>query len=195
MNHTIIIRKMSEYDRDVSFEVSKVFVDGYYRELSLFTGDKIKLIRTFRHAFCPDVIYVAELDHEIVGMLGCSNRNMRAMKLDRDQLKSHLGFWRGHLAYHLMKQEFNTPLSYPDRTAYIECVATMEKARGRGVATALIQYVLHQLPYDQFILEVTDTNQTAYRLYKRLGFVEFDKKNEKLARLKGFHERIYMHWP
>lgn len=194
MDNNIIIRRMLDYERDVRDEVAKVFVDAYYKDLNFFTKDKEKLKNTFRHSFCRDVIFLAEMNGEIIGMLGCSNNKMRAMHIDKKQLKAHFGFVIGSISYRFMKKEFNTPLSYPDSTGYIECVATLEKARGKGIATSLLKYVLQHQPYQEFILEVTDTNQIAYQLYQRMGFSELERKKEKFSRLKGFNEKIYMSW-
>lgn len=190
---TIAIRKMSDYDRDVRSEVAAVFVDAYFKELRFFTKDKDKLINALHHSFSRDVIFLAEMNGEIIGMVGCSNNKVRAIHLDKTQLRLHLGFFTGHMMYRLMHKEFNIPLPYPDSTGYIECAATMEKARGKGAATALIKYLLKELPYHEFILEVTDANQIAYQFYEKIGFTVFSRKIEKHSKLKGFKERIYMH--
>ena len=79
-------------------------------------------------------------------------------------------------------------------TGYIEYVATSEAARGKGVCTALFQHVMQELPYNEYILDVADTKENAYRLYKKLGFTEFMRKQEKHPKLKGLNERIYMKW-
>lgn len=94
----------------------------------------------------------------------------------------------------LLNKEFNTPLDFTDETAYIECVATSEDARGKGVCTALFKHVMQELSYREYVLDVADTNMNAIRLYKKLGFEEFMRKLEKNAKLKGFTARIYMKW-
>jgi len=185
---------MADYDRDVRYEVADVFVDGYYKDLSFFTKDKEKLRNAFKSTFCPDVFYLAEMAGQIVGMLACSSNRQRAIYIDKTTMRRHFGYVMGSLAYFLMKKEFNTLLTYPDDTAYIECVATSEVARGKGVCTALFQHVMQELPYREFILDVADTNQNAYRLYKKLGFTEFMRKQEKYPKLKSFNEKIYMKW-
>ncbi|UVI27748.1 GNAT family N-acetyltransferase [Paenibacillus spongiae] len=134
------------------------------------------------------------LEGEIVGILACSNNRRRAMTVDKPSLKQAFGFLKGNLAYDSLDKEFNAPLPFEDETGYIECVATSERARGKGVSTALFKHVMQELPYRNYILEVVDTNSTAIRLYKKLGFEEFKRKREKLSRLKGFKERIYLQW-
>ncbi|WP_353626048.1 hypothetical protein [Bacillus sp. JCM 19041] len=48
------------------------------------------------------------------------------------------------------------------------------------------------MPRINAILEVVDTNESAYRLYRKLGFLELERKKERFSKLKGFKERIYM---
>ncbi len=194
INKNIRIRKMADYDRDVYNEVASVFVDAYYKDLHNLTKNKEKLKNAFKNTFCPDIFFLAELEGKIVGMLACANNLKRAMHIEKASMKKHLGFIVGTLAYYFLRNQFNAPLTYPDETGYIECVATIEKARGKGVGTALLQHVMHELPYRQLILEVVDTNQTAYQLYKKVGFSELQRKPVKYPKLKGFREKIYMSW-
>ena len=190
----ILVKKLLDYDQGMRDEAANVFVDGYYNDLSFFSKDKEKLKNAFEPLICADVFYVAEMDGAIVGLLACSHNRQRAMSINNAILYKHLGLVRGNLAYYLLKKEFNTPLSFPDDTAYIECVATSENARGQGVCTALFQHVMQELPYREFRLEVVDTNLPAYRLYQKLGFTEFSRKQVKWSKLKGFHEKINMRW-
>ncbi|HPG48017.1 MAG TPA: GNAT family N-acetyltransferase [Petrotogaceae bacterium] len=194
MNEYIIFRRMADHDHDVRSDVSKVFADAYYKEMQFFSKDKDKLKNAFRHAFCPEAVFTAEISGEIVSILGCSNNKTRAMHIDENQMKKHFGFITGHLAYSFLQKEFNTVLTLPDNTGYIECAGTIEKARGRGIGSALLNYVIQNQPYQEFILEVTDTNHVAYRIYKKMGFIEFNRKSENFSKIKGFNQRIYMRW-
>ncbi len=190
----IRIRRMADYEYDVRYEAASVFADGYYKDLSFFTKDREKLITAFMNTLNPDVFYLAEMDGTIAGILACSDNRQRAMHINKTAMINGLGLIMGNMAYYLLNREFNTPLTCPEDTAYIECAATSESARGKGVCTALCRYVMEELPYRQFILEVADTNDAAYRLYTKLGFSEFKRKNEKYPKLKGLNQRIYMNW-
>lgn len=188
----ILIRRMADYDRDIRLEVADVFVDGYYKDFSVFTKDREKLKKAFKDAFSAEIFYVAEIQGDIVGILACATSKCRGMHIEREAMKSQFGYFKGNLAFHFMKDVFNEILPYPDDTGYIECVATSEKARGRGVCTALVQYCMHSLPYTHLILEVLDSNLPAYRLYSKLGFSEIERKTERFTMCKGFKEKIYM---
>ena len=79
-------------------------------------------------------------------------------------------------------------------TGYIEFVAVAERARRQGIATRLVEDVIAQTRYTDFELEVTDVNVAARDCYRRIGFVDVNRKKEKFGRIKGFRERIYMHY-
>lgn len=191
-NYDIKVIPMREAKRDVSREVAAVFVDGYEKDLTFLSNNREKLIEAFQKMICQDVFYFATLEGEIVGILACSNNQKRAVTIDKALLRKSFGLITGSIAYHFMKDEFNKKLPYQDDTGYIECVATSIKARGKGVSTALMSYVLENEDYHRYILEVVDTNKIAYRLYKKLGFTEFKRKKESFSKMKGFKHRIYM---
>lgn len=190
--YDIHIAPMKGFERDVSREVAAVFVDGYEKDLAFLSNDQERLKDAFQKMICPDVFYFAILNDEVVGILACSNNKHRALSIDKSILRQSFGYVKGSIAYRIMKDEFNKPLSYEDDTGYIECVATTVKARGKGVSTALMRYVLENLDYHRYVLEVTDTNEVAYRLYNKLGFTEFERKKESFPSMKGFKFRIYM---
>jgi len=191
---SIAIYNMAEAGRDVRDEVAEVFVDGYYGELSYFTKDRSTLISAFKDLFSSEVFYVAERQGRIAGILACSNNRRRAMPVKLEPLQDAFGAQTGELAYQVMKNEFNTALPYDDGTGYIECVATLTRDRGIGISSALLNYVLEKLPYRRYILEVTDANEAAHRIYSKLGFGEFERKAEENAEAVGFKYRIYMEW-
>lgn len=95
-------------------------------------------------------------------------------------------------AFGFVKGGFNNPLPYGDGTGYVECVATTVRARGKGVSTSLKKYVLGHGDYKHYILEVTDANEVAHGLYKKLGFTEYNRIKENFSKYKGFKYRIYM---
>lgn len=190
--YDIKVRPMRGFKDDVSREVAAVFINGYDKDLAFLSDNKEKLIEAFQKMICPDVFYLAVLDDEIVGILACSNNQNRALSIDKKILINFFGYVKGSMAYYFMKDEFNKKLPYQDDTGYIECVATTVKARGKGVSTALMSYVLKNDIYQRYILEVVDTNEVAYRLYTRLGFTELKRKKERFSKFKGFKQRIYM---
>src|SRR5699024_7733086 len=174
---------MRDYDRDVSREVTAVFGDGYEKDLIFLSKNRERLINEFSSDLCSEVFYFGELDGEIVGILACSNNKNRALTIDKTIMRNAFGFVKGG---------FNNPLPYGDGTGYVECVATTVRARGKGVSTSLKKYVLGHGDYKHYILEVTDANEVAHGLYKKLGFTEYNRIKENFSKYKGFKYRIYM---
>ncbi|MFA1819820.1 GNAT family N-acetyltransferase [Virgibacillus oceani] len=191
-SYDIQVMPMREAESDVSREVANVFVDGYEKDLAFLSNNRVKLIEAFQKMICPDVFFFATLEGEVVGILACSNNQKRGLTMDKTILRNSFGYVKGSIAYHFMKDEFNKKLSYQDDTGYIECVATTSKARGKGVSTSLMNYVLENEDYHRYTLEVVDTNEIAYRLYKKLGFTAFERKKESFSKMKGFKYRVYM---
>lgn len=188
----ITIVKMSEYPGNRQRDVARVFVEGYYRELSMLSKDKDVLVSSLEGSFNEQTFFLAMLDGEVVGIAACADNKRRAMRLDLKKYRRYFGFIMGSFAFGAMKKEFHTPLGYADGTGYIECVATMPAARGKGAATRLMEAIIDQTPYTEYILEVMDTNAVAIRIYERLGFVEYERKRERFQKRKGFNARVYM---
>ncbi|MDR2044708.1 MAG: GNAT family N-acetyltransferase [Clostridium sp.] len=58
-------------------------------------------------------------------------------------------------------------------TGSAEFVAAAPEDRGQGIAAALISHIMEDMPYQSDVLEAADADETAVRLYRRLGFAEF----------------------
>ena len=178
--------------RDILTEAAIVFVDAYYRDLGILTSDREKLVLIFKEAFVPQTFYVALMDGDVAGILACANNKARAMHIPKETLTKQIGWLKGNLLYRYLRSEFHTPLAYPDDTAYIEAVATHTQARGKGVATRLLEYVMKNLPYQEFRLTVTDRNKVARHIYATHGFVEIDKLQASFMERKYFNYKLYM---
>jgi ribosomal protein S18 acetylase RimI-like enzyme len=48
--------------------------------------------------------------------------------------------------------------------------------------------------YRDFVLDVTDVNESAIKCYTNVGFEEFKRVPEKHGKQKGFNERIFMRY-
>lgn len=189
---SLSIARMSDLGDDRREDVARVFVDGYLDILKSVSKDRDRWAGALASAFVPEVFFVALDGDEVLGIAACSSRATRAMYLQLDDFREHLGFVRGTLAHRVMRPNFEAVLDYPASTGYVECVATSEKARGRGVATRLMEHI-HTLPYDDFVLEVTDTNTGARRLYEKLGYQESSRKRSRFPWLTGHEYALYLH--
>lgn len=177
----------------VKRKISEVFVDGYSKELAFFSKSESRLVDAFEHMFIVDAFYVAMIDGEIVGITACTNDKMRPIDPKSQELISHLGYVKGSIAHFSFQRIFQKPgFVMGDRMGYIEFVATAKNHRGKGVATAMMNYLFRLPSFDEYVLEVADTNENAVKLYERLGFKEFKRIRVKWSKISGVNERIYM---
>lgn len=183
---------LSELDTSYRKEVSQLFVESYYKDLKFLTKDCQKLSHGLEHIFNADVIFVALDKEKIVGMLACANNKKRALTLDKKEYIKHFGHFKGRISFNIMSKIFHAPLDYSDETTYIEAVATSVAARGKGVATQLMNHVFEKLSYTSYVLDVADTNTKAIRLYEKLGYQEFKRMPAKFPKQMGFNYSVYM---
>lgn len=59
-------------------------------------------------------------------------------------------------------------------------------------ATAIINYIFNFPQYNEFVLEVADTNINAVKLYQKLDFKEFKRKKQKHSKISGVNYLLYM---
>ncbi|WP_330218430.1 GNAT family N-acetyltransferase [Sporosarcina globispora] len=71
-------------------------------------------------------------------------------------------------------------------------VATSVNYRGKGVATELLKTIMDSTSYDEYVLEVADTNTSAFKLYEKLGFAEFMRIPRKHSKRSGVNNLVYM---
>ena len=186
------IKRMCDLDDNVKHQVAEVFVEGFYEELSGISKSIDKLIKAFENAFIEESCYLATINNVVVGMVCCSDSKTRAVNIEKQKFLKEFGFIKGNIVYRILNSEFNKPIEISENIAFVECMATRAESRSKGVATSLLQYIINNLPYTEYILDVTDVNEKAIRLYKKSGFKEFDRKKERYGKQKGFNERIYM---
>ncbi|WP_353626375.1 N-acetyltransferase [Bacillus sp. JCM 19041] len=77
-----------------------------------------------------------------------------------------------------MKKEFEDPYeNFPPNTGSVEFVGTAPEFRGQGVASQIIQHIIENTTYNNYVIEeVADTNTPAMNLYKKMGFEEYKRK-------------------
>ncbi|MGZ7440650.1 GNAT family N-acetyltransferase [Paenibacillus sp. TH7-28] len=189
----IVIRNLAELGQVGLRQATEVFVDGFFQPLQFFCKDRARLVRALEHALVKERFCVALMDGGVLGIFAFSAGRQRAFRLNPDILRKELGWLKGSLFCAFVRQELEKPLGLKDRQCYFEAVATAEAARGKGVATRLHDHLLSVLDFDEYILEVVDTNTAAVRLYEKLGYAEFKRKPQRWFRKQvGFNARIYM---
>ncbi|WP_264737806.1 GNAT family N-acetyltransferase [Cytobacillus firmus] len=188
------IIRACETDRNISNEMSTIFVDCFYQWLNYFSKDKAKLYRTFVHMFNTEVFYTAAVDNHIAAITACTN-NIPSVKLKYSEFRKHLGLIMGSISYIILKKEFEKkqyPFQISEKMGAIEFVATSVNYRGQRVATELLKTIMDSTSYDEYVLEVADTNTAAIKLYEKLGFAEFMRISQKHSKRSGVNYLVYM---
>lgn len=185
------IVKADEVDLDVRTQMSEIFAEGFTQWLVFFSKDKNVIAKAFAHMFILDQFYVAIANDEIAGVTACTDGTKKSVRLDKKELRKHLGFFKGSMAGIFLKKEFEAPYeNFPPSTGSVEFVGTAPKFRGQGVASQIIQHIIENTPYNDYVIEeVADTNTPVMRLYKKLGFEEYKRKpvSEKIAKKIGIN--------
>ncbi|WP_166238517.1 GNAT family N-acetyltransferase [Paenibacillus turpanensis] len=191
---TFHIQRLDSLSNEAVEKTAQLFTDCFMQELC--TSLRIpphSMAKTFSHSFVKDHYFVCMEGETILGIGAVSTLHGRSHRLDKNWLRRELGYIRGGFVYNAMREELEHPLPLTAHQAYIESIATAEHARGKGVATTLMNFLMGTHSHHEFILEVMDRNEKAIRLYEHLGFTVFRKKKAGFfLRLGGIRERIYM---
>jgi ribosomal protein S18 acetylase RimI-like enzyme len=190
------IKLAKDLNENIKEKISELFVEAFGRDLKIISNDTGKLIKAFSHMFVLDYFYVGIIDNEIAGMMVCVDKEHYCIKSDRKILVKNLGLIKGLLANMIFKKYFNKYPKYPvetdEETGSIEFVATNKKYRKKGIATTIMEYIFSLNMYEKYILEVADTNERAYNLYKKLGYREIYKIKQKFSKMIGINYLVYM---
>jgi ribosomal protein S18 acetylase RimI-like enzyme len=176
-------------------QISRIFVEGFYQWLHFFSKDKELLSRALAHTFELGKFYVGADRETVAAITACTDGKHPSIHLDKHELRRHLGFLRGSFAYVMLYKYLENhpyPFTLSESTGSIEFVATAAKYQRQGVASALIEHIMSNTPYTDYVLEVADTNTAALRLYERLGFAEVKRIPEKHPKQSGLNFYIYM---
>lgn len=179
---------------DVRRQMSEIFAEGFSGWLDYFSDDNRKIAQAFAHMFVLDQFYLAIINDEVAGMTACTDGKTSAVRLNKKELRKHLGILKGSIAGVALKKEWESmDENFPPNTGSIEFVGTNAVFRGQGVALHIIRHIIENAPYDDFLIEeVADTNIPALKLYEKLGFEEYKRKSlpEKRAKKTGINHLL-----
>jgi ribosomal protein S18 acetylase RimI-like enzyme len=190
------IKLAKNLDENINEGISKLFVEAFGKDLKIISEDTDKLKKAFSHIFVLDYFYVCIIDNEIVGMMVCIDKDHYCIKHNRKILIKYLGLIKGILADIIFKNYFNKCPKYPveidEKTGSIEFVATNKKYKKMGIASSIMEYIFSLKLYDKYILEVADTNEQAYNLYKKMEYKEVYRVKLKYLKNWGINYLVYM---
>ncbi len=193
-DYKFTIVKANKTDLDVRKQMAEIFAEGFTQWLGFFSKDKNIIAKAFAHMFILDQFYVAIRNNEVAGVTACTDGKTLSVKLNKKELRKHLGFFKGSIAGIFLKKEFEASYeNFPPNTGSIEFVGTAPEFRGQGVASQMIQHIMENAPFNDYVIEeVADTNTPAMNLYKKLGFEEYKRKpmTEKFAKKNGINNLL-----
>jgi len=177
-DYKFTILRADNTDLNVRMQISEIFAEGFTQWLGYFSKDKSIIAKALSHMFVLEQFYVAIVNDKVAGMTACTDGKTLSVRLNKKELRKHLGFFKGSMAGFFLKKEFEVLYeNISPNTGSIEFVGTAYEIRGQGVASQLIQYVFENTPYNNYVIgEVADTNTSALKLYKKLGFEEYKRK-------------------
>lgn len=94
----ITVARADQAEFDVRRGISEVFAEGFTQWLGFFSKDPKKIAAAFAHMFVLDQFYVAVSKGQVVGMAACTDGTSLSVKLDKKELRNHLGFFKGSMA-------------------------------------------------------------------------------------------------
>ncbi|WP_096187070.1 GNAT family N-acetyltransferase [Evansella halocellulosilytica] len=196
----LTIIKANKIDKhiDVRNQMAQIFAEGFSQWLGYFSKDKNILAKAFAHMFVLDQFYVAIVGNKVAGMTACTDGNSLSVRLNKNELRKHLGFIKGSMAGIILKKEFEAPYEdFPTNTGSIEFVGTAVEFRGKRVASQIFQYIIQNTPYNDYVIEeVADTNIPAMRLYEKLGFEVYKRKPipKRIAKRNGINNLLSLRY-
>src|SRR5690606_13811199 len=97
------IVKANKTDLDVRKQMGVIFAEGFTQWLGFFSKDKTIIAKAFAHMFILDQYYVAIRNNEVAGVAACTDGKTLSVKLNKKELRKHLGFFKGSMAAIFLK--------------------------------------------------------------------------------------------
>ncbi len=162
-------------------QVAEIFLEGFGHMMT-FSKDRNVLLDLFHTTWNPSLVKCYVEQGQVLGIMGLATNKVRPLYFDRDICMNLFGRTKGKILSKQMNTIFQTPVVTGDRDLYIDILATDTKARGKGVATELLNQAFSLKKYDCYFIEVFSKNESAFNLYQKMGFSVY--KEEKLSPLR-----------
>ncbi len=158
--------KLSDAQKE---QAVQIFLEGFGHMMT-FTKDENVRKTLFSHIMHP-TLFVCYVESEtVLGIMGVATNKVRPLEFRQDICIELFGKVKGKIVSKQMNAIFQKPVIKGERELYIDVLATAGNARGKGVATALLNYAFELEEYDTYYIEVFSKNETAKRLYEKVGF-------------------------
>ena len=187
-----IIKPLSELTDTQASQAFDMFAEGFYFIFSPISKDKAKLRELFMASFDPGMAWVCLIEGRPVGFLSCGTHERQPVNMRKEDCLRVIGRFKGRLVYRFAAPILAKPHVEDPSLGYLDYLTTDPSFRGRGIGTAMFRYVCETLPYERYTFEVLSKNETAIRLYTKLGMRQVKVKNDPVASLVGHGKPIIM---
>ena len=171
--------KLNDCQKEQAVEI---FLEGFGHMMT-FSKDKNILANLFLDIMNPVLFKCFVEQGQVLGIMGLATNKVRPLNFDRDVCVKYFGKIKGNILSKQMNAIFQAPVIKEDRELYIDVLATAGKARGKGVATALLNHAFGLEEFDHCFIEVFSKNEPAKNLYKKMGFSVFKERKISLLNL------------
>jgi len=189
------IARMTELDEPQVTRAFELFAEGFYFIFSPISKDKARLAQLFMDAVDREMAIVCLDGDQAVGMLACGNAEKQPVALKKETCLRVLGRIKGTLVYRLAGPMLSKPKVKDSDEGYLDYLTADPACRGKGIGTKLLRSAREFFPYERFSFEVLSKNETAIKLYKKLGFEQVKIKNDPFAMLVGSGRPIIFRVP
>jgi ribosomal protein S18 acetylase RimI-like enzyme len=197
------IKRAIELGDDIGIQIGILMVEAFHKDFEFFMkgkNGKENLIKAVSSMFILKYFFLAFIDGEIAGVIGCTDHNSLCINPVRKIFIKHLGLFKGFIAFFIFKKYIaepplkKYPLTMTERTGLVEFVATKPKYFKKGVAMTMLNHIHTQTDFDEYVLEVADTNTKAISLYNKMGYKEIARKktDKHIEKNTGYRYMLYL---
>jgi ribosomal protein S18 acetylase RimI-like enzyme len=190
MEHSI--KPLSQLTDAQASQAFDMFAEGFHFIFSPISKDRPKLRELFMASFDRQMAWVCLAGELPVGFLSCGTHEKQPVNMRKEDCLRVLGRVKGRLVYRFAAPILARPHVEDADVGYLDYLTTDPAYRGRGIGTAMFRYVCETLPYERYSFEVLSKNETAIRLYTKLGMKQVKVKNDPVASLVGHGKPIIM---
>lgn len=177
------IKQYGQLEEKQKEKAVEIFIEGF-KHLMTFSKDEEELKALFSTSLNPSLLYTYIEKDKVLGIIGIATNHARPIRLVLETCIHIYGRLKGTIFCKQMNVIFQSQVVKGDYDLYIDVLATTKEARGRGIATKLIEFAFSLENYENYYIEVFSKNVNAKRLYEKTGFETYKKsKFSFIARL------------
>lgn len=156
---------------ELRHQAAAICYEGFRSQIEFLLGSQQKGVTILEQSLNLELGLTAQIQGQIVGFVGLKYENRPFFQFEQSRCIQELGVLRGLLAFLILNN--SSPVKLLPNEMYIAVLVVDDSMRGKGIGTLLMQAAFEVAQQDKIhvvVLDVTDSNTSALRLYERLGF-------------------------